>query len=94
MKLKFVKDSDSVDVFFINSDGTFDDFSYIEMVNRLYLDKILESPDFVGEFSDPERESISSLFTEISRKCFGADENIEESVSTEDSINTEGQVLS
>jgi hypothetical protein len=94
MKLKFVKESDSVDVLLINSDGTFEGFSYIEMVNRLYLDKNIESPIFEGEFSDPERESISSLFSEISRKCFGDDENIEESVSTEDSINTEGQVLS
>lgn len=94
MKLKFVKESDSVEVAFVNSDGTFDGFSYIEMVNRLYIDKIIGFPIFEGEFSDPERESISSLFTEISRKCFGSDENSGESIATDGPIDTENQVLS
>ncbi len=90
MKLKFVKESETIDVFLLNSDGTTDGFSYVEMVNRLYLDKIAESPDFEGEFSDSDRESISSLFSEIGRKCFGADEINEETRATDDTVDTEG----
>jgi len=84
MKIKFVKDSESIDVFLLNSDGSTDDFSYVEMVNRLYQDKNMETPDFEGEFSVPERESISSLFSGISRKCFGEDETNEETENTDD----------
>lgn len=80
MKLKFIKQADEVDVCFINSDGEISEFSYVEMVNRLYNEKVVQIPIFEGDFSEAEKESMSSLMNEIETKCLESNQVIEDSL--------------
>ena len=41
------------------------DFSYIEMIKGLYLKQKLDEPDYEGDFSDDEKESVQELIKEI-----------------------------
>ena len=75
MKLKIMKTGNEIDVCFFNADSTTSEFSYIEMVNRLYNDKEAEEPIFEGDFTDDEKLSITSLISDINTKCLETTES-------------------
>lgn len=56
------------------------DFSYIEMIKQLYLKQKIEEPEYEGEFSDDEKESIQELIKEINIHVdnFFANEDVSE----------------
>ena len=61
MKLIFNKDeNDSITVQFQDNSGT-QAFSYSEMVERIYYDRVIDTPVINGNFTDIERNSINEL---------------------------------
>lgn len=82
MMLKFTKNETIVNVEFIDKDDSTSEFSYIEMVKRLYEDKKAEDPEFAGEFTDEEKSSVVSLISDINEQCF-MPENVDNSSSIE-----------
>lgn len=49
----------------INENGEKKDFSYIEMIKRLYEKEKLEEPEYEGDFSEGEIESVNQLIKDI-----------------------------
>lgn len=41
------------------------DFSYIELIKQLYLKQKIDEPEYEGEFSDAEKQSVQELIKEI-----------------------------
>jgi len=67
MKLHFTKDQDTNQVFII-SKGIDMEFSYVEMIRRLYKERNIEESVFTGNFSDEEKSCITDLVQEINLK--------------------------
>jgi hypothetical protein len=86
MKLKFTKKDTTVNVEFIEEDNSTYEFSYIEMVKRLFEDRIAEKPEIEGDFSEEERNSIMSLISDINEKCL-VPEN-EDNIQSDDESNS------
>jgi len=55
-------------------------FNYVDMIKCLIEEKKLANPELIGEFSDSERESISSMINHINQEVsdFYAEEDDEE----------------
>jgi len=65
MKLVFNKNEKyEISVFSKTDDGSVK-FKYIDMIKSLISVKQLEEPELIGEFSDSEKESISSMINHI-----------------------------
>ena len=84
MKLKFTKKDTTVNVEFIEEDNSTYEFSYIEMVKRLFEDRIAEKPEIEGDFSEEERNSIMSLISDINENCL-VPENVDNIQSDDES---------
>lgn len=65
MKWIFRKDEDECKVFVEDLQGEMSEFSYIDMVGNLYREKEIQMPEFDGNFSDEEKESIIKLVNDI-----------------------------
>lgn len=61
MKLRFDKDNnDNISVSFQNDSET-EEFSYSEMVKKIFYDRTIEDPYINGNFTNIERDSIKEL---------------------------------
>ena len=65
MKWIFLKKNEQCSIALQKADGTKMDFSYIDMMKELYVERKIEEPEFVGNFTDGEQESIKVLVDEI-----------------------------
>lgn len=68
MKLVFNKNEEQeISVLFkIGANTT--EFSYIHMIKKLIDVKSMEEPEFEGDFSDAEKESVRSMISHINRE--------------------------
>lgn len=67
MKLVFSKnDKHEISVVSKVGDHT-DEFNYIEMIKQLIEVKQLEEPEFEGDFSDSEKQSVLSMINHINQ---------------------------
>lgn len=65
MKLVFIKDEEEkVTVYFKEGDNR-EEFSYSEMVKRLYDERTIENAELEGVFTSEEEDSINKLVEEI-----------------------------
>lgn len=65
MVLSFSKTEEGdVTVQFKNGDE-YEEFSYCEMIKKIYVDKCIEDAEIIGDFSDVEKTSISELVDEL-----------------------------
>lgn len=70
MRLLFCKDEQGdISVKFIDVDG-YTDFSYADMIKRIYDDQIIEDPELQGSFSEKEKKSISDLIDSCRNAIF------------------------
>ncbi|WP_156412622.1 hypothetical protein [Pseudohongiella spirulinae] len=55
-------------------------FNYVDMIKCLIEEKKLDEPELIGDFSDSERSSISSMISHINQEVsdFYAEEDDEE----------------
>lgn len=84
MQLLFNKDEDgNISVYFVDSEENIN-FSYAEMIKRIYDDKVIEDAKITGSFSEKERQSITELIDSC-RKVI--DENKEQGAEIEDELN-------
>lgn len=76
MQLSFRKqENGEVEVLF--KEGTkYEDFSYPEMIRKLFVDRGIDESEMVGEFSESEEESIIELTKEIRKAIANADKEI------------------
>ena len=65
MKWIFLKENDQCSIFLQKTDGTKMDFSYIDMMKELYVERKIGEAEFVGEFTDGEKDSVKVLIDEI-----------------------------
>lgn len=66
--LKFKKiETDKIDVS-LNINGSEKQFSYIEMIKALLVDKKMEESVLTGDFTDAEKESIQSMVKHINKQ--------------------------
>lgn len=74
MKLLFTKD-DNAEITVKDNFGN--EFKYINMIKSLIANKRLEEPDFVGDFSDLEIQSVKDMILDINsevEKLYAEDE--------------------
>ena len=65
MKLVFCKnEQQEISVFSQDGDNTVE-FNYIDMVKNLIIVKRLQEPEFNGDFSQQEKESVLSMINHI-----------------------------
>ena len=84
MQLLFNKDEDgNISVYFVDSEENIN-FSYAEMIKRIYDDKVIEDAKITGSFSEKERQSSTELIDSC-RKVI--DENKEQGAEIEDELN-------
>ena len=74
MKLVFRKDEKSEISVFRKVDGEEKDFSYVEMIKVLIDVGELEDPEIVGEFTEAEKNSISSMVSFINNQLQSSEE--------------------
>lgn len=68
MKLSFSK-NEELEVSVTQKTGEeYKSFNYIGMIKSLIENKRLDDPELIGDFSDSERESISSMITHINNE--------------------------
>ncbi|PHR48395.1 MAG: hypothetical protein COA48_08825 [Cycloclasticus sp.] len=68
MKLVFNKNEEQeISVLFKSGENT-TEFSYIHMIKKLIDVKRLEEPEFEGDFSDAEKDSVRSMIIHINRE--------------------------
>ena len=71
MKLSFIK-NEELEVSVSQKHGKHGDqhkaFNYVDMIKYLIKEKKLDEPELIGEFSDSERESISSMINHINQE--------------------------
>ncbi len=66
MKLYFEKNNDNdIKVFIVNKGKEKIEFSYAEMIKRMYDDGIVEDSIMEGPLSEDERKSINELTDEL-----------------------------
>lgn len=83
MRLLFNKDEHgNISVKLVDKDG-YTDFSYGEMIKRIYDDKVIEDSDIQGSFTEKERKSINELIDNC-RKAVFEEPSEEEQVEIED----------
>lgn len=77
MQLLFNKDEqENISVQFVDKDGC-TEFSYGEMIKRIYEDKVIDDSKIIGAFSEKEKKSISDLIDNCRKVIF---EDAEQSV--------------
>lgn len=75
MKLMFKKTEEGqISVNFKDGDK-YTDFSYSEMVRRIYEEKVIESAEIIGEFTQKERESITQLIKELKKSIMNLNQS-------------------
>lgn len=68
MKLSFSKNGE-LEVSVTQKIGEeYKSFNYVGMIKSLIENKKLDDPELIGDFSDSERESISSMITHINNE--------------------------
>ena len=67
MKWIFSKENDQCSIILQKTDGNQMDFSYIDMIKELYVERKIEEPEFEGDFTNEEQESVKELIGEINR---------------------------
>ncbi len=67
MKLKFSRKDDNSSVSILAEGNGELEFTYIEMVKQIYLDRKIEPAIIEGNFSIDEEKSINDLISEISK---------------------------
>ena len=83
MRLLFNKDDQgNISVKIVDKDG-YCDFSYGEMIKRIYDDKKIEDSEIQGLFSEKEKRSIAELIDNCRKAVF--EEPSEEQVENDDS---------
>lgn len=65
MRWSLKKENDECSINVKISDDEEVAFSYIEMVKDLYENKELEAAEYVGDFTEKEKESVDSLVNDI-----------------------------
>lgn len=81
MKWIFSKENDQCNIILQKTDGTQMDFSYIDMIKELYVERKIDEPEFEGDFTEGEQESVKVLVNEInSHTCdfYEQEESIED----------------
>lgn len=69
MRLVFRK-NDKHEISVVSKGGDVEtEFNYIRMVKKLIDTKQLEAPEFDGEFSESEKESVRSMIYHINREA-------------------------
>ena len=74
MKLLFKKNEDSQITVYQKLEDSYQEFSYVEMIKTLIETRKLEDPDFEGDFSESEKNSIKSMVTFINDEIAMTDE--------------------
>ena len=68
MKLAFSKnEKQEISVLSKDGDNTVE-FNYIDMIKNLIIVKQLEEPEFNGDFSESEKESVFSMINHINNE--------------------------
>lgn len=67
MKLIFSKDSNQEILVSCKKGENATEFNYISMIKELINVKKLEEPEFDGDFSEAEIESVRSMFNDINQ---------------------------
>ncbi|MEL4401326.1 hypothetical protein AAEJ42_13700 [Shewanella algae] len=69
MKLVFSK-NEKHEISVVSKDGDSEtEFNYISMIKKLIDTKQLEDPEFDGDFSDSEKESVRSMINHINQEA-------------------------
>jgi len=65
MKLVFSK-NDQLEISVMQKDGSNSiEFKYVDLIKKLINVKALEEPEMIGDFSESEKESITSMVKHI-----------------------------
>jgi len=75
MKLKFRKDESQNISVVQQADGSEHSFSYVEMIKHLISFGKLVEPEFDGDFTDAEKESVASMSKYINEALTQDDED-------------------
>ncbi|MGI1678071.1 MAG: hypothetical protein K6L75_05020 [Cellvibrionaceae bacterium] len=68
MKLVFKK-NDKHEISVLSSDGeSTNEFNYIDMIKKLIALKKMQEPEFEGDFSESEKDSVLSMINHINQE--------------------------
>lgn len=68
MKMVFSKEGDECKVSLRGTDGGESEFSYIKLIDILYVERKLEESEFGNDFTDEEKDSIGKLVLDINNR--------------------------
>ena len=80
MKLIFIKDEEENIIVKFKDGDKKEEFSYSEMVKRLYDERIIETAELEGDFSPEEEDSINKLVEEIKKVILSKTESLEDDI--------------
>lgn len=80
MKLKYTKNQEG-EILVVRGTAEDDEqFSYVEMIKGLIQGDILEDPEFIGEFSEEEEQSLMRMHKQINATCHDPEDDQAEHV--------------
>lgn len=65
MTLALTKHPDGNITISFKNGTAYEEFSYSQMIIRLYADRQIDEPEMIGDFTDDERYSINELIKEM-----------------------------